>query len=198
MDHPKSIVLFGASGRTGKEVLKVATARGFDIRKFDKKNPTNEELRQTVRGTDGAVIVFGPRPPYTDIFCATMTQNIVTAMEAENVKHLLCQTGAMIGDYPCNRSLFFRIFCSRFKKSNPQGYLDRVKQEAIVKDSSLVWTIIKPPRLTDARDDKTINAGENIKVGLSSSVSRKSLAQFIITELVRPKYIRKTIFVKNN
>ncbi len=197
MNQSKIIVIFGASGRTGKGLSAVTIARGIDTRTLDKKNPTMEELRQTIHGVGGVIIVFGPRPPYTDVFCADLTQRIVSVMKTENIKHLICQTGAMIGDYPNNRSLLFKIFSGRFKKSNPQGYLDRVRQEEIVKKSSLEWTIVKPPRLTDAIGNKKVRAGENIKVGFLSSISRKSLARFIIDELVHPKNKRKTIFVKN-
>lgn len=193
----KMITIFGASGRTGKEVAIEAHKHGIEVRTFDKKAPLPEELHQAVRGTDAVAIVFGPNPPYTDIFCAKTTKDIITAMETENVSRLICQTGAMIGNYPQNRSFFFEMFGGKFRKSNPQGYDDRVQQEEAVKTSSLKWTIIKPPRLTEAETDKEIRAGEGVKVGLLSSVSRKSLARFIISELITPRYVYQAIFVKD-
>ncbi len=42
--------------------------RGIEVHGFDRKNPSGEELRQSIRGVDGVVIVFGPRPPHTDTF----------------------------------------------------------------------------------------------------------------------------------
>lgn len=193
----KKIIIFGASGRTGKEVFSVAQARGIEARAFDKKNPSMEELRQGVRGTDGVVMVFGPRPPFKDIFCVDLTKNIISAMATEGVQRVLCQTGAMIGEYSKNRSLLFELFSRRFRKSNPQGYNDRVEQEETIKDSSLEWTIIKPPRLSDATRDKAVKEGEQIRVGILSSVSRRNLAGFIVSELLAPRFIRKAIFVKN-
>lgn len=193
----KRIIIFGASGRTGKEVFSVAQARGIEVHAFDKKNPSMDELRQAVRGIDGVVIVFGPRPPYTDIFCTDLTKNIIDAMEVEKAGRLICQTGAMIGEYPKNRSLLFELFSRRLRKSNPQGYNDRAEQEKVIKDSSLEWTIIKPPRLSNAVSDNSVIVGEQIKVGILSSISRRSLAGFIVSELLTPRFICKAIFVKN-
>ena len=102
----------------------------------------------------------------------------------------------MIGDYPQNRSWFFELFSRQFKSHNPEGYKDRVLQESAVQHSSLDWTIIKPPRLTDSAENKTIQAGTHIKIGLLSSVSRKSLARFILQELLDPNYLHQVVFVQ--
>lgn len=176
------ITIFGASGRTGKEIAARANSCGVKIQK-------------SIPGSDAVIIVFGPRPPYTDIFCAQKTLSIIQTMKKNGVSRLICQTGAMIGDYPQNRSLFFKLLCIWFRMSNPKGYVDRVGQEDIVKTSGLGWTILKPPRLTEGEIDVVL-AGKQTKVGLFSCVSRKSLAQFIIEELLHPKFIRQSVFVK--
>jgi nucleoside-diphosphate-sugar epimerase len=192
----KAILVFGINGRTGVAVKSVAQEYGLEVRGFKKRNPSIDELREAVRGADGVVIVFGPRPPYTDIFCADMTKRILMAMEADKVKRLICQTGAMIGNYPHNRSIIFELFSNWFRKSNPFGHQDRVQQEEIVINSSLEWTIVKPPRLTEGALQKTFQAGENVKVGLLSSISRKTLAQFLVHELLNPHFVRKVVFAK--
>lgn len=197
MKQSKTIVVFGASGRTGKAVITEAIVQGFKVRTLNKRNPTITELSRTIRGSDAIVIVFGPRPPYTDFFCAATTKNIIKAMEAEKVSRLICQIGAMIGDYSQNRSYIFELMSGRFRKSNPQGYDDRIQQEKMVINSPLKWTIIKPPRLTETEDDKTVQVGEQIKIGILSSVSRRSLARFIIAELLTPHQLYKAVFVKN-
>jgi len=193
----KTITLFGARGRTGVEVVAAARARGITVHPFDTRKPSDAQLREAVRNVDGVVIVFGPRPPYTDIFCAQRTADIVRAMVAEGVRRVICQTGAMIGDYRKNRSWFFEYLGQCYRTSHPEPYADRVGQEEAVQRSALEWTIVKPPRLTASRRDGAVTAGPDIKAGLLSSVSRRRLAAFIVGELVEPHHIHQAVFVKN-
>lgn len=192
-----TIVIFGARGRTGSAVASEAGARGIRARAFDKKNPTIEELRQAIRGADVVVVTFGPRPPYTNIFCEEATRNIIRAMETEGISRLICVTGAMIGNYPRNRSTAFKLLCLAFRATSPKGYEDRVKQEEVIKSSALEWTIVKPPRLSMSEKDREIQGGENLKAGLLSVASRKTLAKFIVVEILKQRYKKKAVFVKN-
>lgn len=211
-DH-RTITIFGASGRTGREIIELALNEGFHIRavvrlggKFAENRQNveifycglknNKETEKAVIGTDCVVIVFGPNPPYTEVFCADCTKQIVESMQKENVKRLVCQTGAMIGSYRENRSFFFEKFSQMFRKNYSESYRDRLEQEEIIKKSPLDWTIIKPPRLTNGPLNSNLAAGPDMRVGLLSSVSRKSLARFIIKEIISPRYIRKTVFVR--
>ncbi|RJR32110.1 hypothetical protein C4569_00135 [Candidatus Parcubacteria bacterium] len=193
----KTILIFGATGRTGQEIVKECESKGIIAAIFNKRSPGLNELRQAVKNTDGVIMVFGPRPPYKEIYCHKLTESIIEAMKAENVLRLVCQTGAMIGDYRQNRSFLFQKFSDQFRKKNPQGYNDRVNQEKAVKNSSLNWTIVKPPRLTQGQKNGTAKAAENLKVSLLSSISRKTIAQFIVGEFFTPKFLKKTVFVKN-
>lgn len=192
-----SITLFGATGKTGQAIIAEAKYQNSIIQPVTKRSLTKTELSQAIQGSDVVVIVFGPSAPYTDIFCADTTQRIIQAMEGAHVKRLICQTGAMIGNYPKNRSYFFQKMSDQFKKSNPAGYTDRVMQEEAIKGSNLDWTIIKPPRLTDSNADIAVKSGMHVSVGLLSSISRKSLARFIFEEIQKPRYIHQAVFVKN-
>ena len=207
------LVIFGVSGKTGTAVLAAALRSDLPIvgvdRLKDSHNNTEEEgitfvdyadsrrLKEIIAGSDGVFIAFGPRPPYTDIFCAEATKNIVSAMTQTGVSRLICQTGSMIGDYPKNRTFFFKKISEMYVKNNPLGYKDRVLQEEVVKNSKLSWTIIKPPRLTDATLKKRIIVGDKVVVGLLSSLSRATLAEFVIREFGENSYLNKVIFLRN-
>jgi putative NADH-flavin reductase len=193
----ETVTLFGATGRTGKAIIQEANNYKIKLLPFSKRLPTDDEVRNSIKGSDAVIIVFGPKYNSTDIFCDRYTKQIVNAMTKENVSRLICQTGAMIGEYDENRSFFFKILCNQYKKSSPEGYNDRVEQESTIKKSQLNWTIIKPPRLSDSTTDKKVSSGENLKVGLMSSITRKSLANFILQEVINGENIKKSVFVKN-
>ena len=194
----KPIVLFGASGKSGQAIVGRARQLGLSVREADRRVLAHPKaLDRIIKGVFAVVIVFGPRPPYTDIFCTSATGKIIQSMKRSGVKRLLCQTGAMIGRYPQNRSFLFEKMSNIYRKQNPSGYMDRVKQEDIIKHTPLDWTIIKPPRLVDSDKEKVVYADEHTCVGIFSSITRTSLSGFILKELSHPKRIRKVVFVTN-
>lgn len=208
------IAIFGGSGATGKALISHALDKGYKIRALVRKpssvvagsdrvevlegelsNP--EDVAATLKGCTSAICVFGPRPPYTDIFCEQATSFIVSAMQQLGVRRLVCQTGGMIGDYRANRTLPFQWMTDMFNRRSPQVASDRAGQERVVTHSGLAWTIVKPPHLTnDATTGKWI-AGANVRLGMMSSISREDLAAFLVAEAMEQQYIGQAVFVRN-
>jgi len=153
-------------------------------------------IDETVRGCRAALILFGPRPPHTDIFCAAATAAIVSAMARAGIRRLICQTGAMVGDYPRNRSWLLRLMRRIFDRYYPELGADRRQQEKAVIESGLDWTILKPPRLTDGAP-APIAMGPDVRVGMLSSVSRASIAGLVIRELGEDGHLHEIMFVKH-
>jgi len=155
-----------------------------------------KDVRETLQGTSAACLVFGPRPPYSDIFCAGATQVVVAEMARLSVPRVLCQTGAMIGDYRPNRTWAFELMGKLNRRSQPAVLQDRVAQEEIVRSSGLAWTLVKPPRLTAGTRKAHIRVGPEVRVGLLSSVPRSNLASLFVEEFLRPRFERQTVFVR--
>lgn len=205
------VALFGGSGATGRVVIDTLLAEGWQVqalcRSATSLEPSDgltvvegqlqqaEAIAETVRGAAAVLILFGPRPPYSDIFCADATAAIVKAMQQHGVKRLICQTGGMIGDYPENRTWAMRRMTTAFNNRLPELAADRNRQERIVIESGLEWTILKPPRLTD---DQTapLSVGSDIRVGILSSVSRRSIAAWIVQELKLSGHLQKLLFLR--
>lgn len=204
------ICIFGASGRTGLELVRKSVEAGFDTIAFcrpgscqglhqgahavygDLLNPA--DIDRAVEGSLAVVCAFGPRPPYTDVFCAAVTSLVISSMKSGDVNRLLCITGGMIGD--ARRSILFAFMTRLFKNRLPSIARDREEQEALVTGSGLAWTIIKPPRLTDGRRTGHVKAGEDIKVGLFSHISRADLAEFMISHIERSDYLNRKVVVR--
>lgn len=153
-------------------------------------------IAETIRGSEAAIIVFGPRSPYTDCFCAEATQRIASEAVRQGLERLICQTGAMIGDYRTNRSLVFELVTLLFQRRQPKAAADRALQETVIRESNTRWTIVKPPRLTEGGRSQTLRAGPEIRVGLLSSVSRLDLAEFILDETMSPRFVENAVFIR--
>jgi putative NADH-flavin reductase len=207
-----TVALFGGSGATGRQVIAHALRRGLQVRALVRPGSSAGELRQglecisgsllesrdvdrTIAGTAAVCSVFGPRPPYTDVFCAAATGQIVRSMERFGVTRILCLTGAMIGGYHANRTWPFRLMTGLFRRQMPAIAGDRAEQERIIQESGLEWTLLKPPRLTNGPRSRQFHAAPDLRVGLLSSVSRQDLADFIVEEILAPRHPRQVLFL---
>lgn len=213
MNKPTStIALFGASGATGRCVVNQARARGFLVSAllrnaypelaqdgillklggFENANVVD----QVIAGSRAVICVIGPRPPYTDIFCASATKAIIDSMQRVGVQRLICQTGAMIGDYDTNRSFLFKWLTRTVQRKFPAMTADRAEQELLIKQSNLSWSIVKPSRLTNGRLSGHVRAGANLKMGMMSKISRADLAGFLLDLAESNDFLRQAVFTK--
>ncbi len=206
------IAVFGASGGTGQALVAAALADGHRVRALFRPGSTPgqsheglevlrgqlaeaQDVGRTVAGCQAVICVFGPRPGQSDLFCARATQTIVEAMRAEGVDRLVCQTGAMIGDWDANRAWSMRLMAGLFRRGNPALAADRARQEAIVQASGLVWTLVKPPRIVADAPATAVRAGAGLRLGMMSHVSRAGLARFLLDEAAHPRFPRQAVFV---
>ncbi len=210
----KTISVFGASGKTGLCVVKQALANSYKINALC-RNPDaipfkNTSLKiftgslldkivvhKTIEGSDAVICVFGPMKPYNDIFCAEATENIITAMLSLGIRRLICQTGALIGKTPVRRSLFMRFLMKTYNGKFPESARDRDMQEELIMKSSMDWTIVKPPRLSNGKRKGKYSTGENLKVSAFSSATREDAADFILSQLESDNYLKKLPIIKN-
>lgn len=204
-----TIAIFGVSGRTGQALAAGARARGWITRGFGRISSEAEvgtvmihgayqdalRIQEAARDADGVCCVFGPRPPYTDVFCAEATRAVIAAMIATGRRRLLCVTGAMVGAVP-SRSRPMSWMAALHRRWQPAVARDREEQEDAVTGSALDWTLVKPPRLTDAPMTGRVSAGPGVPVGLLSSISRADLAAFMLDAVLDPAFVRQRIIVR--
>jgi putative NADH-flavin reductase len=189
----------------------VAIQQGFEIRalcrvssKIEETAPLHvlrgdptitDDVERTLEGAQAACCVFGPRPPYRDVFCTALTRTVIEVMQRRGPKRLICQTGAMIGPDGPNWSSGMRLMARLFRHQRPAVAEDRAQQESIVMASALDWTLVKPPRLTDGPASGCVRAGADLRVGLFSKVARPDLAGFLVSECMTPRFVRQAVYV---
>lgn len=115
-------------------------------------------------------------------------------MKRHGIRRLICQTGAMIGEYRSNRSTAFQWMVQAYEWRLSELAADRREQEEVIQSSGLDWTIVKPPNLTNKARTGRIKVGTDLRVGLLSKISRSDLADFIVGEIEQPQFIQKIVF----
>jgi putative NADH-flavin reductase len=203
------ILLIGATGGTGREIVKQALERGHDVvaltRKPSKIKAQHERLR-VVRGNvmdpasletaiqscDAVVCALGHKrylgPSKT---LSEGTRNVVRAMEKHGVKRLVVETALGVGNSVGRLGVYYTFFTIPFIL--PFYWYDKERQERVVRESGLEWVIARPGQLTSGRKRGIYKHGP--KVGSyfwSASISRADVADFMLNQLADTPYLRQT------
>ncbi len=119
------------------------------------------------------------------------TRNIVKAMEKTGVQRLICQSSLGVGDSRANLPFFTKyIIVSVFLR---HAFADHERQEAVVKQSSLDWTIVRPPHLTDGPRTGVYRHGfTTTDKRIKGKISRADVADFMLKQLTDDTYLHRT------
>jgi len=209
------VSVYGASGRTGHAFIAAADAAELTLRLHYRAKPSETvptsatvvvgsladptAVREVLRGSDAAVVLFGARENSRIPYCGNATKLIMASMRTAQQTRLLVQTCATFGEMPGNVSLALKAkrLLDRRMGYEPM-FQDRDEQERMVRASRLPgWTVIKPPTLTDMPGVAAVAADPALSIGLRSQLSRASLAQFLVQELITPRFAQQAVYVAN-
>lgn len=204
------LFVLGASGGVGSSLLEQATAREHsvtaqtrDARKLPSTKavhvvaglPTDEAfLRQNLGGHDAVVLCIGVDTiGRTTVFSDT-TKALITAMEATGVKRLVAVTGIGAGDTKGHGGWFYNhIVYPLFTRHR---YADKDRQEAIIEQTNLDWTIVRPAPFAEKATAGPLQIFTKIPSELQlSSITRAEVATFILDILESGKFFRKKPFI---
>lgn len=217
MDDTGWIAVFGGSGNTGRELIAAALRKGLRVRALYRPGseprdaPAGLEIirgqltepsdvRRTLEGTNGVVIVFGPRlgrHKNPEPFCEKATASVIAEMKGLGIERLVCQTGAMAGGDTPNWTPFVRRFVRRYRRQYPAIDADRDAQEATVKGSGLDWTLAKPFRISGSRGRGRVRVAPAIRISAFTSVRLSDLAQFLVDEVIEGRFHRQAVYCMN-
>ncbi len=201
------ITLFGATGRTGKYVLKRALEAGHEVTalvrspdKLDTPNPKltviqgdardAEAVSRAIAGAGAVVSTLGPvRGGPMDVMTRA-AENIVTGMRQHGVNRLIFTTGAGV-PAPQDRPTFMSKFMGFLVRTLSRDvYEDSLHGAEIVTQSGLDWTIVRGPMLKDAPFDGNYQLGY-VGDGMNRTLSRGNFADCILSQLQDETYLHK-------
>lgn len=205
------IAVLGAAGGVGREVLRQAIARGWDVtgqtRQADRLAdfagqirivagaPTDAAvLRDLVRGQDAVVFALGiDRLGATTLFSES-TRALIAAMQAEGVGRLVAVTGVGAGETRGHGGFFYdRILFPLFTRHR---YADKDRQEALIAASGLDWTIVRPAPFARSAPPGPVEAHVALAPGtVLRRVTRAEVAAFILEELETGRFRGQRPFI---
>jgi len=204
------LIIFGATGKIGQEIVKQALAQGDEITAFvrDPSKVTLEHgdlkimkgdifditaVTQAVQGQDAVICSLGSSELGKTTVRSEGTANITKAMKENHVNRLVVVSAMGVGESWSTLSFVNKLFFATLLRSARQ---DHEEQEAVVKESDLSWTIIRPSGLTDTPQTGSYDIGENIQAN-TSKISRADVAHAIIKEVNDNKHVHKAVTITN-
>lgn len=202
------VALFGATGKTGKDLIDRGLECGMEITVFARQqssfqhanvrvvrgNLTDlERIKDAVRGSDAVLSALGPtslrHPKGTPI--AEATKTIIAAMKQENVSRLIAISTGTAPD-PSDKSDLKIVLPARLIRIlMPNAYQDIVNTAAAIRSSGLAWTLVRVGFLTNGPTSEHLNVGLYGRTKHSTVVSRSDVANFMFSQILRTEYVTK-------
>jgi len=203
------VVVFGATGPTGREVVAQALDAGHEVRAFA-RNPAAvgswapglevvqgdvldpSAVRAAVGGMDAVLSALGTGSnlePTTVL--SEGTGLILDAMASLGVKRIICVTSAGLLDDP-NAPFVFRMFIRR-RLRHVHEDLRRVEER--LRASSQEWTIVRPPRLLDGPRTGRYRIEVDKPVRRGHKINRADVADFMLRELGARQFVRHAVTI---
>jgi len=202
------VLIVGGTGGTGRLIVQEARVRGHEvvalIRSREKGaslgpvhlalgDATDEAtLAAALEGCDAVVSALGtPMSPFKEVtLLSTATTALIRAMTSQKVRRLICITGMGAGDSKGHGGFIFdRIFNPLMLR---KVYVDKDRQEGLIRGSNLDWIIIRPSVLNDKPATGRIRTLTELLNFHGGSISRADVAKFAVDQLTDDRYLKLT------
>ncbi|QFT79412.1 hypothetical protein FIU89_02225 [Roseovarius sp. THAF27] len=202
------ITIFGATSGIGQCAVEEALRRDHTVRAFarsagdmtarpglepfpgDALDPGN--VAEALRGTDAVIYALGIKESVSmlwkevTLFSKT-TRILLDAMQTADVSRLVAVTGFGAGR---SRSAMSSVESLAHKAILGRPYADKDRQEALIMDSPLDWTIARPVLLTNGTRTGSYQVLRDPKAWRNGLISRADTACYLIDAIEQGLDIR--------
>lgn len=198
------IVIFGANGKVGQQVVVQALAAGDTVTAMVRQAQGipihHPQLRvqvgsvldpasvnAAVAGQDAVLSTLGPTQAGPVSLCTDAVKLMLEAMAQHAVRRLLVVSAYGVGDSH-HRNLYNLALWLSLKEK----MLDKERMEAVLQQSTVDWTVARPPALTRGPQTGRYHTGTDLRMGLTSWISHADVADFMLRQIGSQQYLRQT------
>lgn len=216
----KRVAVVGAAGKVGRLTVAAAIGAGLDtvavardpdrvpdcpgpgtLRRVRADILDEQSVVAALRGVDAVITTFGAPLTLDTVrrvpdICKRGTRSVLAGMQHGGVSRLVCMTAIGVGDSRGQGRWIFRnviqpVLLQRI-------FVDRERQEELVRASNVQWTIVRPAELTDG-PHAPVHALER---GTThdhppTTISRASVAEFLVREVEHNQFVSRWPVISN-
>jgi putative NADH-flavin reductase len=206
------LVVLGATGGTGLELVKQALGRGHTVTAFVRSPERLKEFRdhinirqgdllnsaslqEVIQGHDAVLSGFGPRAPRSKTdsnLLERFARALTAAMPPTGVRRVVVESVAFLfknSIFP-PAYLLGRLFL-------PRTVADASAMERIFANTDLDWTMVRPPELTDKPYTGRYRVQEGHLPRFGLKISRADVADLMIKLAENGTSIRRVVGIAN-
>lgn len=211
MSGTDRVVVFGATGGTGRQLVRQALDAGRRVRALarrpdalDVRHPdldvvagdvlAPEDVRRVVRPGDRVVsaLGIGHSRAATTVY-SRGTANVLSAMAHADVRRLVCLSTCGLEAGSAAAPLQRLVARQVLQRVLRRPYADMTEMESLVRGTGVDWTVVRAARLTDGRRTGRYRVGDAGTLRGSWSISRADLAEYLLRSLHDPDPVRRTV-----
>lgn len=194
------ILIIGASKGIGLETTRQALAAGYHVRALARSATSihlsdtklekvqgdalnQQDVEAALTEVDAVVVTLGvglgelSKPVH---LFSDATRVLIAAMKVKGVNRLICITGFGAGDSHKSIALWQRV---PFKIVFGRAYDDKTRQENLIKQSGLDWTIVRPGVLLNGPKTGRYKVLRDPSEWRNGIVSRANVADFLVRQI---------------
>ena len=204
--RPERILIVGATGGTGRQLVAQALERGYTVTALA-RNPSRLQLTHprlkvvrgdvqdgasvdaAVQGQDAVLSALGHKRYLGPTrILSRGTGHLLRAMEAQGVSRFVCETSIGLGDSAFRLGLLYTLFI--IPVILPFYFWDKTRQERMIAASRVSWVIVRPGVLTNGAKRGVVRQGARVGNALwGARVSRADVAAFMLDQLESDTYV---------
>jgi putative NADH-flavin reductase len=208
-----NLIIFGATGTVGKQLVKQALHKGHHVIAFGRNVFTElemdvenlelikgalfdeKEVYNAIKGSDAVLSALGGGFDGSDKTRTLGIKNIITQMQKNNVKKIVAIGGFGVLNADENTLLIDQEDYP--KEFIPVGK-EHQKAYEYLKESALDWTFVCPPNIInhEATGSFTINANYPPEQN-NYKINAGDLAMFMLNELEKNEFVKQRVGISN-
>ncbi|WP_217575007.1 NAD(P)-dependent oxidoreductase [Streptomyces sp. GbtcB7] len=202
------LTILGATGPSGRPLLDQALDAGHHVtalvrdparlrpeRRHERLKvevgdaTSTEDLIRAMTGSEAVLSALGPAKDFKSDLAGRVIRALLPAARTSGVNRVVLLSALGVGDSIRYTGIVPKLVINLLMK---ELFADKAEADAVLRSSSLDWTLVYPSILTNGPRTGKYTAVETPRRKVSTRISREDLAEFMLQQVNSTEWSRRT------